>query len=172
MRGLAGLRGYPVGIQEPIARSSKAISFASILITYMLISILLILENALQGHTILETSLTDISCELAPLPTLVVSDSLSGLGLLLRANHLRPLYRLITAKALKISFHLTQIRKSMTVIGIVAARKSHQSGVTVSSPPCPLKNAMPKKLETAVAGKKIIVRAAIVFIAALSFFVA
>ena len=59
----------------------------------------------------------------------------------------------------------------MTVIGSVAARNNHQSPVTVSTPPWPLKNAMPKKLETAVAGRKIIVKAAIVFIAALSFLV-
>ena len=59
----------------------------------------------------------------------------------------------------------------MTVIGSVAARNNHQLPVTVSTPPWPLKNAIPKKLETAVAGRKIIVKAAIVFIAALSFLV-
>lgn len=59
----------------------------------------------------------------------------------------------------------------MIVIGSVAARNNHQSPVTVSTPPWPLKNAMPKKPETAVAGRKIIVKAAMVFIAALSFLV-
>ena len=65
-----------------------------------------------------------------------------------------------------------QIAIKMIVIGIVVARKSHQSSVTTTSPLWLLKNTMPKKPETAVAGRKTMVNAAMIFIAELSALVA
>lgn len=54
-------------------------------------------------------------------------------------------------------------------MGNVAATKSHQSRVTASVPFADAwKKAMPKKLETAVAGRKTMVSAAMTFMAELS----
>lgn len=73
------------------------------------------------------------------------------------------------------SVHDSQIRQimiKMMVIGIVVAMKSHQSVVTTTSPFWLSKNTMPKKPETAVAGRNIMVKAAMIFIAELSALVA
>lgn len=67
---------------------------------------------------------------------------------------------------------ICQIVIKMIVIGIVVAMNSHQSCVTTTSPFWLSKKTMPKKPETAVAGRNIIVKAAIIFMAELSALVA
>jgi hypothetical protein len=64
-----------------------------------------------------------------------------------------------------------QIITTVAVRGTVTARNIHHSLATVKIPACPSKNAMPKKLETADVGRKIIVKAAMAFIEELSFLV-
>lgn len=107
-----------------------------------------------------------------PLFTLVIAESAPNLNRSLTIVEPLALSCPAISSVLKISFHLSQTRNSMTLVGIVVARNSHQSGVTVSLPFYPLKNAVPKKLDTAVAKRNIIVNAVIVFIAALSFYMA
>ena len=73
------------------------------------------------------------------------------------------------------SVHDSQIRQmtiKMIVMGIVATRKSHQLRVMTTSPFRLSKKTMPKKLETAVAGRQTMVKAAMIFIAELSALVA
>jgi hypothetical protein len=52
---------------------------------------------------------------------------------------------------------------TVAVRGTITAGNIHHSLVTFEIPACPSKNAMPKKLETAAAGRKIIVKVAMVF---------
>lgn len=72
-----------------------------------------------------------------------------------------------------ISGHHLQAHMMATVSGMDITKKSHQPPLIESpmSPSALSKKAMPKKLDTADAGRKIMVSAAIDFMEALSFFV-
>lgn len=128
--------------------------------------------NIERAQTTSVTSFPADDWTLDPLLLPVLSEASSNLVGCLTRVQVICLSRLASESNFRTYFHLDQTNKRTTVRGIVVARNSHQSDVTVSSPFCPLKNAIPKKLEIAVAGRKTIVRIAIIFIAELSCLVA